>query len=180
MPATPRYTMIHGRYRIHRAEDPRRGPQPDGDTVRFEPNNLQLLQTLPRFSGRAPDIRSRGINVRYECIDTLETHFDSAHQNSALAFAARDKNLELIGYTNVEFFADETNIVSSVDVDPLPGFVIANGIESNGRLLGLTYSGAPPVGDGQPVFVDDALLDQSINAQLVRAGLAYVEPYDTM
>jgi hypothetical protein len=135
---------------------------------------------LPRFSGTAPDIRSKGINVRYECIDTLETHFQTTHQEETLAFAARDRNLALIGYTNVRFFADAPNVVSSVDVDPLPGYVIANGIESNGRLLGLVYVGAPPAGDGERIFVDEALLDQSTNVQLVQAGLAYVEPYDTM
>jgi endonuclease YncB( thermonuclease family) len=178
--AGPRYTLLHGRYRIHRADDPRRGPQPDGDTIRFEPDNLQLLQTLPRFSGTAPDIRSMGINVRYECIDTLETHYQATHQDETLAFAARDRNLELIGYTNVQFFDDEPNIVSSVDVDPLPGYVIANGIESNGRLLGLVYVGAPPAGDGERIFVDEALLNSSINVKLVQAGLAYVEAYDTM
>src|SRR5262245_3211613 len=179
-PVQPRYTVIHGQYRIHRADSPRQGPQPDGDTVRFEPNNLQLLDTLPRFSGQAPDIRSRGINVRYECIDTLETHFEQAHQNDAFAFAARDKNLALLGFTNVVFLADDPNIVSSVDADPLPGYVIANGIEANGRLLGLTYTGTPPAGDGQRFFVDEAVLDQSVNAKLVQAGLGYVEPYDTM
>jgi hypothetical protein len=179
-PGTPRYTVIHGQYRIHRADNPRQGPQPDGDTIRFEPNNLQLLYALPRFSGRAPDVRSRGINVRYECIDALETHFDGTHQNEALGFAARDTNLALIGYTHVVFFDDNPNVVLSVDADPLSGYVIANGIESNGRLLGLTYVGAPPADDGVSFFLDAATLNQSVNAQLVAAGLAYVEPYDTM
>ena len=180
VPAKPRYTVIHGQFRIHREDQPLQGPQPDGDTIRFEPNDLQLLYALRRFSGRAPDIRSNGINVRYECIDALETHFEGAHQNEALGFAARDQNLALIGYTNVTFFDDSPNIVSSVDVDPLPGYVVANGIESNGRLLGLTYVGAPPAADGTRVFVDEAMLNQSVNAKLVQAGLAYVEPYDTM
>src|SRR5205814_5638030 len=101
-------------------------------------------------------------------------------QDNTFSVGARDKNLALLGYTNVKFFEDEPNVVSSVDADPLPGYVIANGIESNGRLLGLVYVGVPPADDGQPVFVDEALLDQSTNAKLVRAGLAYVEPYDTM
>lgn len=178
--ANARYTVLRGQFRIHRADDPRRGPQPDGDTIRFEPASLQLLASLPRFSARPPDIRSNGINVRYEGIDTLETHFDGAHQADTFAFGARDKNLALLGYTHVKFFGDEPNIVSSVDVDPLPGYVLANGIESNGRLLGLVYVGVAPAEDGQPFFVDDARLNDSVNAILVRSGLAYVEPYDTM
>src|SRR5207253_3096906 len=98
------YLMLHGQYLIHRADDPRRGPQPDGDTVRFVPDDLQLLSSLPRFSGRPPDIRSGGINVRYECIDALETHFEGAHQDNTFSVGARDKNLALLGYTNVKFF----------------------------------------------------------------------------
>ena len=34
--------------------------------------------------------------------------------------------------------------------------------------------------DGEKIFVDENLLNQSVNAQLVVAGLSYVEPYDTM
>jgi hypothetical protein len=94
-PVKPRYTLIQGQYRIHQTVHPLQSPQPDGDTIRFEPNDLQLVRNLRRISGRPPDIKSQGINVRYECIDALETHFEQAHQNNALAFAARDKNLVL-------------------------------------------------------------------------------------
>lgn len=178
--ARPRYTIIHGQFRIHREDQPLQGPQPDGDTIRFEPDNVQLLYALPRFSGRPPDIRSGGINVRYEGIDALETHFQGSHQNEEWGRAARDRNLALLGYTNVEFFPDHPNIISSVDVDPLRGYVIANGIESNGRLVGLVYAGTPTVNDGERIFVDEPMLDRSVNAQLVQEGLVYVEPYDTM
>jgi endonuclease YncB( thermonuclease family) len=176
----PRYTVIQGAFRIHNPIHPLQGPQPDGDTIRFEPNDVQLVRRLRRISGTPPDIRSGGINVRYEGIDALETHFQQWHQDTGLAFAARDKNLALIGYTHVTFFPDHPSNVSAVDIDPLPGYVIANGIEANGRLLGLVYAGKPSEDDGKPIFVDEALLDRSVNAQIVQAGLAYVEPYDTM
>jgi hypothetical protein len=72
-PKTSRYTVIKGRYWIHNPNKPRQGPQPDGDTIRFEPDSLDLVRKLPRFSGIAPDIRNGQINVRYEGIDALET-----------------------------------------------------------------------------------------------------------
>lgn len=178
--ARPRYTLIKGQYSIHNANDPRRGPQPDGDTVTFFPDSLDLVRALRRFSGRAPDISNGHINVRYEGIDALETHFQGTHQDLGFANAARDKNLGLLGFTNVQFFPDLPNVVQSVDRNPLPGYVIANGIESNGRLLGLLYAGTTHRHDGSRVFVDNALLDQSINSQLVDNGLVFVEPYDTM
>jgi hypothetical protein len=180
-PKTPRYTLIIGQFSIHNAQKPRQGPQPDDDTVRFLPNSIDLIRKLPRFSGRPPDITNGHINVRYEGIDALETHFQGNHQDLTFATAARDRNLELLGFTGITFFPDLPNVVQSVDRDPIPGYVIANGIESNGRLLGLPYPGAATIGsDGQKIFVDAPMLAQSINAKLVEAGLAFVEVYDTM
>jgi endonuclease YncB( thermonuclease family) len=177
----PRYTLIAGEYWIHYSENPRQGPQPDGDTVTFKPNDANLVRQLPRLSGRAPDIRARGqISVRYEAIDALETHFNGMHQELTLANEARDHNLAQLGFQNVQFFADLPNVVESVDENPLPGYVLANGIEANGRLLGLVYTGQPIAVDGQRVFVTNAVLDKSVNAELVRASLVYVEPYDSM
>jgi hypothetical protein len=178
--ARPRYTLIKGQYSIHNPNDPRRGPQPDGDTVTFFPDSIDLVRGLRRFSGIPPDIRNGHINVRYEGIDALETHFQGTHQDLGFANAAREKNLALLGFTNVRFFPDLPNVVQSVDRNPLQGYVIANGIESNGRLLGLLYAGATNRQDGSRVFVDNALLDQSVNAKLVDVGLVFVEPYDTM
>jgi hypothetical protein len=179
-PKKSRYTLIKGRYWIHNPDHPRQGPQPDGDTVRFEPEAVELIQRLPRFSGTAPVLRNGQINVRYEGIDTLETHFNGSHQELGFANKARDRNLALLGFTHVKFFPDAPNVVESVDQNPLPGYVLANGIESNGRLLGLVYAGATDLTDGKRVFVDNKHLDDSINAKLVVDGLAYVEPYDTM
>jgi hypothetical protein len=176
----PRYTLIKGQYSIHNPSDPRRGPQPDGDTVTFVPDSLALVRALKRFSGRPPDISNGHINVRYEGVDALETHFQGTHQDLGFATAARERNLALLGFTNVRFFPDLPNVVQAVDRNPLPGYVIANGIESNGRMLGLVYAGATNRDDGSRVFVDNAILDQSVNAKLVGAALAFVEPYDTM
>ena len=176
-----RYTVIKGNFWIRYPDKPRQGPQPDGDTVTFQPDDASLVRRLPWLSGRGPNFNARGnIPVRYEGIDALETHFEGAHQNLQYANAARDENLRLLGFKNVKFFADLPNDVESVDANPLPGYVIANGIEANGRLLGLVYSGNPAPPDGSNIFVDAAVLDQSVNAKLVVAGLAYMEPYDTM
>jgi endonuclease YncB( thermonuclease family) len=176
-----RYTLIKGNFFIRYADHPRQGPQPDGDTITFHADDIALVRDLPRLSGRGPNVNARGnIPVRYEGIDALETHFEGAHQQLQFANAARGENLRLLGFTNVVFFDDLPNNVQSADHDSMPGYVIANGIESNGRMLGLVYSGTTTSPDGDNIFVDPALLDQSVNARLVAAGLAYMEPYDTM
>lgn len=176
-----RYTLIKGNYWIHYPDRPRQGPQPDGDTVTFHPDDPQLVRGLPWFSQVGPGFNARGnIPVRYEGIDALETHFQGAHQQLQFAEEARDLNLRLLGFTNVRFFDDLPNVVESVDVNPMPGYVIANGIESNGRLLGQVYAGTTTEADGTNIFLEAPRLNQSVNSQLVMAGLAYVEPYDTM
>src|SRR5215472_5234988 len=124
-PRTPRYTLIKGQYSIHNPMKPRQGPLPDGDTVTFIPESFDLVRGLRRFSGTAPDISNGHINVRYEAIDALETHFLGTHQDLTFANAARDRNLALLGFTNVQFFPDLPNVVQSVDQNPLPGYVIA-------------------------------------------------------
>jgi hypothetical protein len=176
-----RYTLVKGQFWIHYPDNPQSGPEPDGDSVRFKPDNRAIVNNLPWHSNVGPDFNARGlIQLRYEGIDTMETHIDGAHQDLTFANAARNENLRKLGFKNIVFFDHLPNKVKSVDVNPLPGFLLANGVESNGRLLGLVYTG--PIGepDGASIFVDHATLDASINVHLVRQGLAYVEAYDTM
>jgi hypothetical protein len=63
---------------------------------------------------------------------------------------------------------------------PIRGYLLANGIEANGRVLALLYTGEPGTPDREPVFVDETRLEASVNAQLIREGLAYAELYSTM
>ena len=114
--------MNHGQCRTRCARFPSHfdyclcgGPEPDGDTVTFFPDSLDLVRALKRFSGRAPEITDGHINARYEGIDALETHFQGTHQDVGFANAARELNLALLGFTNVRFFPDLPNVVQSVD-----------------------------------------------------------------
>src|SRR6266545_6378723 len=92
MPTSSRYTLIKGHFWIHYSNHPRQGPEPDGDTVSFAPDNLALVRGLHWLSGHGPNINARGnIPVRYEGIDALETHFRGAHQQMQFARAARDE-----------------------------------------------------------------------------------------
>lgn len=174
------YTHLAGRFVIRYADLPRQGPEPDGDTVKFAPDTPALVETLPRQSGRAPKINSRGISVRLEGIDALETHFMETHQELAGANAARDVLLAELGFTNVEFFDDLPNKVRSADQDSLRGHVLSNGIDGNGRLIGFVYPGDFARPDGTDVFVDEALLDQSVNTTLIADGHVYPAFYATL
>src|SRR5262249_22053095 len=156
------YTLLRGQFVIRYADLPRQGPEPDGDTIKFLPDTPALVEALPRRSGRPPDINRRGISVRLEAIDALETHFAETHQELTGANTARDELLRLPAFTNVAFSPDLPNKVQSPDQDSLRGHVLANGVDANGRLIGFVYPGKHPGPDGATVFVDNALVDQSV------------------
>jgi endonuclease YncB( thermonuclease family) len=181
--SAPRYTLIQGDFYILYPDLPRQGPEPDGDTVTFLPDQDDLVRRLRRLSGTAPDRKHLGTySVRFESIDALETHFAGRHQQLGPAQAARDLMLRELGFGRVEFDPARPNKVASAEHHPVRGYLLANGIESNGRVLGLVYPGDPPPDetDGQRVFVAAERLDGSVNTTLVTAGLAYVEVYHTM
>jgi endonuclease YncB( thermonuclease family) len=174
------YTLLQGEFVIRYADAPRQGPEPDGDTIKFHPDSTALAEGLRRPSGRPPAINSRGISVRLEALDALETHFQETHQELAGANAARDALLRELGFTAVTFFEDSPNKVKSADQDALRGHVLSNGIDANGRLIGFVYAGEHPGPDGTTVFLDEALVDRSVNASLLAAGLAYPAFYATL
>lgn len=106
-------------------------PKPDGGTVNFLPDSDELVQARPPFSGAAPKMKQLATySVRFEGVDALETRFQNQHQNLRLATAARDRVLELLGFA-----------AASAGYNPVRGYLLANGIESNGRVLGLVYAG---------------------------------------
>ena len=174
------YTVLTGDFVIRYPDLPRGGPEPDGDTVKFAPDSPALVERLRRLSGNAPDLTARGISVRLEAIDALETHFGDAHQELAGANAARDELLAQLGFTGVVFFDDQPNKVESADQDRVRGHVLSNGIDANGRMIGFAYPGEPPEPDGATVFLEPPRLDESMNARLLAAGLVYPAFYTTL
>jgi hypothetical protein len=174
------YTLLKGSYVIRYPDLPRQGPQPDGDTVKFLPDTPALVEALPRPSGKPPDINARGISIRLEAIDALETHFDETHQELVGANRARDELLARLGFTNVTFYDDLPNNVASADQDSVGGHLLTNGVDANGRIIGFVYAGEHDGPDGDAIFLDNALVDRSINAALLAAGLVYPAFYSTL
>nr|WP_245653318.1 lamin tail domain-containing protein [Herbidospora sakaeratensis] len=165
---------------IRYSDLPRQGPEPDGDTIKFLPDTPALIEALPRPSGTSPDLNRRGISVRLEAIDALETHFEETHQRLEWANAARDRLLELLGFTGVEFFDDLPNKVERADQDTIRGHVLSNGIDANGRLIAFVYGGPTDIPDGAPVYLTPELADASANRVLLAEGLAYPAYYATL
>jgi len=174
------YTLLAGEFVIRYPDLPRGGPQPDGDTVKFTPDTPSLVDALPRPSGGEPDINDRGISVRLEAIDALETHFEGAHQELAGANAARDALLAALGFTGVTYFADLPNTVEAADQDRVRGHVLSNGIDANGRMIGFVEPGEAAEPDGAQVFLDETRARETVNAALLADGLVYAALYSTL
>ncbi|GLX97700.1 hypothetical protein Hesp01_56500 [Herbidospora sp. NBRC 101105] len=174
------YTLLRGNFVIRYPDLPRQGPEPDGDTIKFLPDTPALIEALPRPSGTSPDLNRRGISVRLEAVDALETHFEETHQRLDWARAARDRLLALLGFTGVEFFDDLPNKVRRADQDTTRGYVLSNGVDANGRLIAFVYGGTTETPDGAPVFLTPALADESANRVLLAEGLVYPAYYATL
>jgi len=172
--------LLRGQFVIRYADAPRQGPEPDGDTIKFKPDTPGLVEILPRRSGRPPSINARGISVRLEAIDALETHFEDTHQELAGANDARNELLKRLGFTHVEFYRDLPNKVERADQDKLAGYVLSNGIDANGRMIGFVYADDSPAADGSSVFLDNEEVDQSVNAHLLADGFVYPAFYSTL
>jgi hypothetical protein len=149
------------------------GYSPDGDSVRFQPNQPGLLSLL---SGPPADVNGRGhTQLRFEAIDTLETHFRNVQQPLTLATRALDFTLLQLGITGVEWDVLRTRVTAAND--GTPGYIVSRAVEPNRRPVVFVFSGPPPVADGASIFFDVAALESSVNFKLVTEGLAYPTYY---
>ncbi|MGB3587867.1 MAG: lamin tail domain-containing protein [Tunicatimonas sp.] len=174
------YKLIKGEFHVHYPDRPLSGPEPDGDTVKFLPDNRILVDVLSA-PGRSAAFNQRGmINLRFEGIDALETHFAGSHQNLEWAEAARDKLLSQIGFTSIEFSDRNPNKIITVDDHPQRGYILANNLDTFGRIIAFVYTGDTAQVDGSQVFIEDSHVNQSLNYQLLEAGLVYPAFYTSL
>jgi hypothetical protein len=148
--------------------------EPDGDSVRFRPDDPTLWDQVP---GPVKRNASGAAQLRLDAIDALETHYTpqgghTLHQPLALAHAAAAELLAWIGFTDVTR-SGET--VKSVATDDQPGFILTRGADLYGRCVALAGRGTAP-GTGE-LFVDAELLRTTVNHHLLTTGLAYPTYY---
>jgi hypothetical protein len=156
-----------------------RNYSPDGDSIRFKPDNTALVHDLngsrPRFNAR------NHVQLRIEAIDTLETHYSppsgggSLHQPLGLAHAAMNRLLEFVGITNVRWDSAHQTVVSAND--GTRGYILARTVEKNGRPVAFVYQGEANENDGDDVNLDVERLSQSYNYAAIAEGLAYATYY---
>jgi hypothetical protein len=159
-------------------------PSPTATPLRFKPDRRELIDALPR-EGRPASFNLLGTTpIRFEAIDTLETHFDTGgertHQRLDLALAQRDALLAEAGFGEVRFFDDLPFKVQSVEHHPRRAWLLASGLDTHGRTIAFVFAGDPAEEDGTRVFVTPQHLDASLNAFMLRHGHAYAAFYSTL
>lgn len=135
---------------------------PDGDTVRFRADNPSLLCGLERKVDSL-DINSRNCTValRYEGIDAPER---GAREPFACDATAR--NINLLGLSDV--------------YDTGPGYILARQLGRWGRPISFVFAGEAKEEDGVSVHLDADRMRESVNFQLIEAGVVYPLFYDTL
>jgi endonuclease YncB( thermonuclease family) len=164
-------TVIVGTFRIV-------GAQPDGDSVRFYPNNPEDWELV----GGVHKVRRNakgGAQLRLDGIDTLETHYPIkggiVHQPFKLGRRAAKQLVDWLGFSDVVRDPDET--VTAATPDATPGYILTRGADLYGRCVALVGRGDAPGSSGDDIFVNVQLLRRTANYRLLRSGLAYPTYY---
>lgn len=136
--------------------------RPDGDSMRFRPDDPTPLFMLQR-RGRGPKVNDRNgtVQLRFEGIDTMESK-----ANVQYSAAATASNLELCGV------AEGTGLGR--------GYILTNQIGPNGRPISFVFAGEAPEDDGSDTYLDSDRLRTSVNYQQIERGHAYPLFYDTL
>lgn len=166
------FTMIKGTFHVA-------GYSPDGDSIRFKPNDRQLLEGL---QGGQVKINGKGhAQLRIEAIDTLETHYSpptgggTYHQPLELAHKAAAELMKFVGITNIVWNTGKTTVVSAND--GTPGYILSRSVEKYGRPIAFVFVGSASEADGADVHLDPTRLKTSYNYKAVTEGLAYATFY---
>lgn len=135
---------------------------PDGDSIRFRPDDPTPLFLLPR-RGRAPRINQQNgtIQLRFEGVDTMESRAADPFSSDATA-----SNLELCG------------VVSGTGT--ARGHILSTQIGPNGRPISFVFPGDAPEQDGASIFLEVERMKESVNFQQLSRSHAYPLFYDTL
>jgi endonuclease YncB( thermonuclease family) len=152
------------------------GKQPDGDSVRFVADDLELLQSLRNgHRVRLSNVDS-SVQLRYEAVDAPELHYGKEAQ--PLGKEARDELLDWMGFKNIQYKADGLTAESG-DPDTVAGAILSKAVERNGRPVSfvLLADDVPQAGSGTWVELDETLLRKTLNWRLLETGVAYYTVY---
>ncbi|BAZ12753.1 hypothetical protein NIES4071_45860 [Calothrix sp. NIES-4071] len=166
--------LIQGKYKVL-------STAPDGDSIRFYPNNPELWKKL---STKVRPNNFGGAQLRLDAIDALETHFSPRggigvqHQPLKYAHGAASELLSYLGFKDITRGKSEK--ITSITPDEVPGFILTRFADTYGRAVAFVFKGEIKQEDGSEVFLDKSLLHKSANYHLLSEGLAYPTFYSKL
>ncbi|MBL8685332.1 MAG: thermonuclease family protein [Myxococcales bacterium] len=155
------------------------GKNPDGDSIRFQPDDPSLFDDLYRRHLMKFTRQDGSIQLRLEGIDTPETHYGSNSQ--PYGAIARDALLELLGYRLGDIQFANSGVVTDDGDQEVRVTIATSGADANGRPISLLYKqNDAPAASGTDLIVTPAHTDASMNLAMLRAGHAYPGLYTSM
>jgi hypothetical protein len=166
---TPFYQAIHGDFIIQ-------GKQPDGDSVRFIADDPELYSYLQR-SERITLSADNSVQLRFQSIDSPELHYGRDAQ--PMGEESRDGLLKMMGFKKIQY---EGNKVVSAKPATVPGWILSNAVERNGRPVSYTLleGDIEGVEDGSAVHLSQELIQRTLNYKALSKGLAYLNLYSSV
>jgi endonuclease YncB( thermonuclease family) len=151
------------------------GKSPDGDSVRFKPDNQNLLVQLKNPS-RIKVSADGSVQLRFEGIDAPELHYGNLEQ--PLGAKSRDVLLREMGFSNVQL---ENRLVRASQPKEIRGVILSQAAEGNGRPISYVLVGQSANGfeDGSRIEVTDEILEKTLNATMLQNGMAYYTVYSS-
>jgi endonuclease YncB( thermonuclease family) len=170
------FSIIKGQFRILHT-------QPDGDSVRFYPDDPEAFTKL---NLPARTNASGGAQLRLDAIDALETHYTPPssggfrmHQPLDLAHAAGTKLLDILGFSDV--VRDEsTEAVTAATPEITSGYILTRFADMYGRPVSFVFPGSSEENDLSSVYLTPVMLTLSANYQLAASGLVYPTYYSKL
>ena len=147
------------------------GYRPDGDSLRFRPNDPDIMTALSSAYVRKKD---GNYQLRLLGIDAPEMNCEGLRQ--PLAGEARDRLLEFLGFKEVR--VDDSGVIRSTG-GAVRGAICALDVDHQDRPLCIAFSAVPDAwADGEPTLIEPESFTKSANFTLVEEGLAYPLFYD--
>jgi endonuclease YncB( thermonuclease family) len=156
------YIAISGTFHVD-------GYTPDGDSLHFQAHNADNWVKLRVHPVK---LNQRGqAQLRLEGIDALEMNFEGRHQPWKYAQAARDFLLSQLGIRSNLFGPSHSRAGAA-------GYIVTRQADKYRRPVAFVFAGGPAWPDGEEGFLDTGLLKNSVNYQLLDAGLVYPTYYE--
>jgi endonuclease YncB( thermonuclease family) len=152
------------------------GKQPDGDSVRFVADELDLFRSLRNGHRVRASTVDQSVQLRFEAVDAPELHYGKEAQPRGAE--ARDEVLRRLGFADVRYDSDGVTVTGG-NPDAVPGAILSKAVERNGRPVSfvLLANDAPQDASGTWVELDQQLLERTLNWRLLETGVAYYTVY---